>query len=141
MTEWMADVFIELVNRSIAASWLVLALSLIHIWPRFVNRGLLFSSFSLRQTAQQIGAAFLHIPPGALEITGVPGVGHLAGAGGVVQQLSLIHIYRTGWPAARMPRRTGESAGCAPLSPRPRSLAPHSQTRQKTAAYQIWSAV
>ena len=51
-----------------------------------MNRGLLFPSFSLGQTTQQAGAAFLYIPPGALEITGVPGVGHLAGAGGVVQQ-------------------------------------------------------
>ena len=31
MAEWMADVFIELVNRSIAASWLVLAVLILRL--------------------------------------------------------------------------------------------------------------
>lgn len=34
MTEWMADVFIELVNRSIAASWLVLAVLILRLLLR-----------------------------------------------------------------------------------------------------------
>ena len=32
MAEWMADVFIELVNRSIAASWLVLAVLVLRLY-------------------------------------------------------------------------------------------------------------
>lgn len=34
MAEWMADVFIELVNRSIAASWLVLAVLILRLLLR-----------------------------------------------------------------------------------------------------------
>ena len=34
MAEWMADVFIELVNRSIAASWLVLAVLVLRLLLR-----------------------------------------------------------------------------------------------------------
>ncbi len=42
--------------------------------------------YSLRQLFQQCIATFPHILPGGFEVAGVPGIGHVAGAVGVVHQ-------------------------------------------------------